>query len=228
VLGVAIVAAAVVPHPPALLPGVTGRPIAEVEQLREAAAAAVRWVFEAGPDVVFAVSGADGSGECDLVPGAAADGFRGEPAGGGAPLGLAVLAALLPDPLPAPVVGYRVDRATPAASAAALGAELARRAARVGLLVAGDGSARRGPKAPGYLDERAAPFDAAVAQALADGDATQLLALDAGLADELLVAGRAPWQVLAGAVGGGAVSARLDYASDPFGVWYAVARWRIA
>jgi aromatic ring-opening dioxygenase LigB subunit len=112
-------------------------------------------------------------------------------------------------------------------AAAELGAQLAGTAARVGLLVAGDGSARRGPKAPGYLDPRAASFDAEVGRALGSGDAAALLALDPILADDLLVAGRAPWQVLGGAVGDATVTATLDYAGDPFGVWYAVARWQV-
>lgn len=96
---------------------------------------------------------------------------------------------------------------------------------RTGVLVLGDGSARRGEKAPGYVDERAFPFDELVTQALAAGDPEPLRRLDPELAAELLVAGRAAWQVLAAAVAGPAevVSA---YADDPFGVLYHVAVWR--
>ena len=43
----------------------------------------------------------------------------------------------------------------------------------LGVLAMGDGSARRTAKAPGYLDDAAAPFDAAVAAALASGDAAR-------------------------------------------------------
>ena len=64
----------------------------------------------------------------------------------------------------------------------------------------GDGSARRSASAPGYLDERAAPFDAAVEQAVRDGDLPALAALDPDLARDLLAAGRPAWQVLAGAL----------------------------
>jgi hypothetical protein len=49
----------------------------------------------------------------------------------------------------------------------------------------GDGSARRSEKAPGHLDPAAAPFDAAVAAALAAGDTTALAALDPAERDEL-------------------------------------------
>ena len=40
------------------------------------------------------------------------------------------------------------------------------------------------------------------------------------------MAGRAAWQVLAGAVGGQPVHTRLHYSGDPFGVWYPVFGWR--
>jgi len=136
-------------------------------------------------------------------------------------------------------VGVRAD-STPEA-AAALGAALAARAPRVGLLVMGDGSARRDEKAPGYRDERAPGFDAAAAAALAAGDPDSLLALDAGLARDLLAAGRASWQVLAGArishpisetgstterdTGVAWWSSTLSYDAAPYGVGYLVATW---
>lgn len=96
---------------------------------------------------------------------------------------------------------------------------------RTGVVVLGDGSARRGEKAPGHIDERSFPFDEFVTRALATGDPEPLRRLDAGLAAELLVAGRAAWEVLAAAVDGCAevVSA---YADDPFGVLYHVAVWQ--
>ena len=109
-----------------------------------------------------------------------------------------------------------------------LGAQLAARSAPapVGLLVVGDGATTHGEKSPGYLDRRAEPFDAAVAAALADADPAGLLALDAGLAGELNAAGRAPWQVLAGASEGGRWHGELAYSGAPFGVAYHVALWR--
>ena len=64
----------------------------------------------------------------------------------------------------------------------------------------GDGTARRSVSAPGYLDERAAPFDAAVERAVRDGDLPALAALDPALAADLLAAGRPAWQALAGAL----------------------------
>src|SRR5690606_32636849 len=99
-----------------------------------------------------------------------------------------------------PVAGQVVAADTPPAECARLGASYAAEARRIALLVLGDGTACRSPSAPGYLDPRAEPYDASVAQALARADAGALLELDSGLAQELRCAGRAPWQVLAGAV----------------------------
>ncbi len=94
------------------------------------------------------------------------------------------------------------------------------------LLVLGDASACRTLKAPGYLDERAAPFDAEIARALGSADAGALRALDTGLARELKVSGRAPWQVLAGAADGNTgLSGALLHEDAPYGVGYVVATW---
>jgi hypothetical protein len=126
-----------------------------------------------------------------------------------------------------PVAGHTVAAGEPVDACAGLGAELGAQRARVGLLVMGDGSARRSTAAPGYLDERAAGFDAAAAAALRSADPDALLAVDAGLADELLAAGRAPWHVLAGAAAaaGGDWSGELLHDDAPYGVGYLVATW---
>ncbi len=98
----------------------------------------------------------------------------------------------------------------------------------------GDGSARRGPKAPGHFDERAAAFDAAVEKAVRAGDLRALLDLDPALARDLMATGRQAWQVLAGALRAGArpegarggpaaLAVDVQYAGDPFGVKYLVA-----
>jgi len=82
--------------------------------------------------------------------------------------------------------------------------------------------------APGYLDERAAPFDAAVERAVREADLAALAALDPGLAADLMAAGRPAWQVLAAALGADAdpsASPRTEvlYCDAPFGVAYLVA-----
>jgi aromatic ring-opening dioxygenase LigB subunit len=93
----------------------------------------------------------------------------------------------------------------------------------VALLAMADGSARRGPEAPGYLDERSGPFDAEVARAVRDADTDALLGVDPGLARELLADGRPCWQVLAGALHGTQPATEISYCDDPFGVAYLVA-----
>jgi hypothetical protein len=90
----------------------------------------------------------------------------------------------------------------------------------------GDGSARRSIKAPGYVDDRAGGFDAAVAAALAEGPEA-VAALDGALAGELLAAGWPAWQVLAGAAAGSAWDTAVSYDDAPYGVGYVVARWRL-
>lgn len=116
--------------------------------------------------------------------------------------------------------------ASPAECAAlgqALGTELAASAEPVGLLVMGDGATTHTEKAPGHLDERAGPFDDAVAAALASADTAALARLDPTLGTQLHAAGRAPWQVLAAV--GGRWSGELLYSQAPYGVAYHVAYW---
>jgi len=110
------------------------------------------------------------------------------------------------------------------AACLALGAELARGA--TALLVVGDGAATHTEKAPGYLDERAGPFDDAVAAALAAADPAALAALDPALAADLWAVGRAPWQVLAGATRDGTWEGELLHSTRTFGVGYHVAVWQ--
>ena len=102
------------------------------------------------------------------------------------------------------------------------------RGRRTGLLVVADGSARRGPAAPGYTDPRAHALDRSWVDALAEGVPAGLAALDPDLCADLLMSGRAPLQVLAGAAGSRAWAGELGYADDPYGVQYAVATWRPA
>src|SRR5262249_3569081 len=123
----------------------------------------------------------------------------------GLPLSLTVGAWLLKEAgWPGPAWGCGVSARTPPHRAAQIGADLVGAVAaagqRLGVLGMGDASARRTPKAPGGFDDRAEAHDRAVRTALADADPAALLALDARLADDLLAAGRASWQVLAGAL----------------------------
>ncbi|WP_192772194.1 class III extradiol dioxygenase subunit B-like domain-containing protein [Plantactinospora soyae] len=98
---------------------------------------------------------------------------------------------------------------------------------RVALLVMGDGSACRGERSPGYDDPDAEPYDDAVAAALGKADGAALLGLDPELSARLRVAGRTPWQALAGAVDRTGLSWQgdLSYYAAPYGVSYFVANW---
>nr|WP_203590490.1 class III extradiol dioxygenase subunit B-like domain-containing protein [Streptomyces sp. SID13031] len=105
----------------------------------------------------------------------------------------------------------------------ALGQELAHSNDRLALLVMGDGSARRSDHAPVHLHPRAELFDSTVAAALELADTETLAALDPDLATQLHAAGRAPWQVLAGAAPD--LQGQLAYHAAPYGVGYFVASW---
>lgn len=226
---VPLVAAAVCPHPPMLVPEVAAGAASELDDLRAACRAAVAHLEAA---------------EVIVVVGADATTIRREPPFGGTlspwgvdvqvgaptadplPLSLLIGAWLLKDGNFGNVQFHSVAADAEPAECAALGRTLAHGSTSAALLILGDGSACRGEKSPGYDDPRAEGFDAAVADALAKGDTAALLDLDPVLAAELLVAGRAPWQVLAGAVDRPFGTTELLHDSAPYGVAYLVASWR--
>jgi hypothetical protein len=230
-----LVAAAVCPHPPLLVPGVAAGASAEVEPLRDACREAVRTLVAADPQQVVVVGTAPRTGPY-------AAGARGSLRPFGVvlqvgrgdgpvelPLALAVAEWLVDEvPVAASRLHFGVEPDLPADRAAALGAGLADRAERVALLAMGDGSSRRTVKGPGHLDEAAEPFDAAVGAALAEVDVDALLGLDPAKCERLLVGGRVPWQVLAGAADGGSYLGSLRQHSAPYGIAYLVATWRRA
>jgi hypothetical protein len=125
--------------------------------------------------------------------------------------------------LPRTAVTVAADE-TPAVCAE-LGRELAASNDRVALLVMGDGSARRSEHSPVHLHPRAELFDSTVAAALDLADCVTLAALDPDLATDLHAAGRAPWQVLAGAAASVDLQGALTYHAAPYGVGYLVALW---
>jgi hypothetical protein len=120
----------------------------------------------------------------------------------------------------------------PPAECLQLGEKLAALAPRVALLAMGDGPARRARGAPRAADPEADRYDHQVAGALAAADPAALAALDPREDRPLDIAGRAAWQVLAGAAGSqqsqDAFDAELRYRGAPFEVSYVVASWRRA
>ena len=238
-----LVAAVSVPGSPALVPAVSTGAAPDLARARTAALAATAWLSQQGLDLLILV-GPGGTAPRWWEAGAPA-GFHGLGVDFGGPLGESMTSSCAPastrDRLPlslavgawllGPAAGavraLAVPTTLPLPDCLALGATVGAAQERVGVLVVGDGSARRSDKAPGHLDLRAAALDERIGSALASVDTGALCALDADLCGELMVAGRGPWQVLAGAVVGGAQDVRgvVDDESAPQGVGTFVARW---
>ncbi|MEU8333750.1 class III extradiol dioxygenase subunit B-like domain-containing protein [Micromonospora sp. NPDC048839] len=260
---VPLVAAAVCPHPPLLVPEVAGSAAPELDGLRASCDTAVRRLLAVDPDTVVLLGTGPVTGLIDspatgslqpwgvdldvpLVPG--------QPDRGAVlPLSLTIGAWLLSrydarehdarehdarahdarahdaraHDTRESVTAVQVAADAGPAELAALADEVGATGDRVALLVLGDGSACRGEKAPGYDDARASAYDERVARALAEADLDALLGLDPVVSAELKAAGRAPWQVLAGAAhaAGGGWRGELLHDSAPYGVAYFVASW---
>jgi hypothetical protein len=219
-------AAVFCPHPPALIPAVAQGAAAELDDLRTICRAAIQRVAKCDSEVLVI-----GSGPVTRRYGPTA---RGSLAGFGVdleiplgsdaagpvalPLSLTIGAWLLRDALGP---GHGAHGLSTASPGRVVEAEPAPH--RV-LLVMGDGSARRSATAPGYLDERAAPFDAAAVAALRSG-APERLRVDASLGAELLAALPAPWAAAATELAGATYDADVLYDAAPYGVGYFVGTW---
>ncbi|MTE21324.1 hypothetical protein F0L17_19845 [Streptomyces sp. TRM43335] len=233
-----LVAAAVCPCPPLLVPEVAGGAAHEMDDARAACYDAIAVLAAARPDRLVVVGPAAPAGR-GRHPGGAVGSFKpfgvdlevvlgaGEPADRPLPPSLTVGAWLLgrTEWGAAPVEGLGVAEPLPGDRCAAVGREVAAGPERTALLVMGDGTICRTVKAPGYFDERAAGFDAAAARALGSADVEALLELDEETAYELGASGRACWQVLAGAARGAGLEGHLLYDQAPYGVGYLVASW---
>jgi hypothetical protein len=93
-----------------------------------------------------------------------------------------------------------------------------------GVLVVGNGSARRTEASPGPFDARAGSFDDALGRALRAPDPAALRALDGGLAEELW-ADTGSFAALADLLDGARLVG-VDYDDAPHGVQYWVMRWQ--
>ena len=227
----AVAAVAFCPAPPLLLPAVEGRPDDATTALRAACAAAVADLLAVGPEVVVVVAdGAEpgarfGAGDAGDLRGFGVDvelPFQGCVRSGGRRV-----------PTAHSLGAWLLDQAGFAGTRVGVGpADLARLTRDLppplGVLAMGDGSARRTLKAPGYLDEAAAPFDAGVARALQAGDAAALAALDEVEGQRLLAAGVPVWRAVGSVFAGRSVSARLHHDAAPLGVGYLAASWVVA
>jgi hypothetical protein len=255
-----LIAAAVCPHPPLLVPEVTGADgpgAGELRRLRAACRDAVAVLLGMAPDLLVVVGGADQAAEYPATalppsppggpippdppwegttppsppePGGSLRDF-GVPFAVGAapvlPLSLTIGKWLLAGVGPGSqkVTWQAIASAAAPADCLKLGDKLAALAPRVALLAMGDGPGGRARGVPGATDPDADRYDSQVTAALAAADPGALAALDPGRDQELFVAGRAAWQVLAGAASAGAFTADLRYAAAPFEVSYYVATW---
>jgi hypothetical protein len=227
------------PEPPLLVPAIAQGAAAELAELRERCAQALRAVAGAGRPLVLL--GGGGTSVWYRAP------VAGTLAGFGLPgtiwLGTPPGASTLPRDAPLPasltVGAWLVGAALgpgEGAYAVSVGPDFAGSAAErelralaagqdLALLVLGDGSARRSTSAPGYLDDRAADFDATVARALRSGDPRSLGRLDLALGQQLLAAGVPAWRAAGRVLGERSYDALLLYESAPYGVGYFVASW---
>jgi hypothetical protein len=219
-----IAAAAFCPNPPLLVPAVAQGAAPELDDLRAACRAAITRIASSGLPVVVIGSGPSARRHPPTARGT----FTGfgvqldvslgsdEPGVLELPLSLTVGAWLVREALGpnSGTTGLSIDGQLPAVDDCVL-------------LVMGDGSARRSTAAPGYLDDRAEAFDAAVVAALAGGIGANLAGLDVALGADLLAAGVAAWRA-AGTLLTGPCEADVLYDEAPYGVGYFVATWTTA
>lgn len=215
-----IIAAAVCPHPPMLVPEVAQGAAADLDELRLACDDAVQELLAQDPQHIAVLGDGPADSYWDHHAGGTFASYGVDVRAGGAtddlPLGLTIGAWLL-------------DRNGWTGSRAYATGEVDPRG-RTALLVMADGTAKRSTTAPGYFDERAEGFDRTVSGALAGGDAHTLADLDAELAAELWSGGARPLKLLGRMVGNAkdaSVAALLRYDEAPFGVGYWVANWSL-
>lgn len=236
-----LVAAALCPCPPLLVPEVAAGAAPELDAARTACSDAVAVLAAARPDRLVVIGPAEEAGR-GTHPEGTPGSFRGFGVDLAVRLGrtgkdtvserqlppsLAVGAWLLEraDWSSAPVEGLGVGDPLAPERCAEVGREIGAQPGRVALLVMGDASACRTLKAPGYLDERAVPFDREAARALGAADIAALKALDAGLARELKAVSRAPGRSSRARPRPCGLSGTLLYEDAPYGVGYVVAAW---
>jgi hypothetical protein len=221
-----LVAAAVCPHPPLLLPEATGTADhPDLARLREASREAVATLTAAGPDLTVIVGPA--ARTTRFPPDSPASlhdyGLQSE-ARVTLPLSLIIGRRLVDGT--SPVILQAVAAGATPQECVTLGGELAGAAPRTAILAMGDGPGRRARNAPGAPDPQADAYDQLVTKALAAPDPAALAGLDPADDAILFSAGRPAWQVLAGALSAGSFEAEIRYSDAPFEVSYYIATFR--
>jgi hypothetical protein len=212
-----VIACAVCPQAPALVPEVGQGIAAELADVRAAALEALRAVITCRPDRMVVLASADSAGPWDESAGGTFRGFGPDVRAGGRqvvlPASLTVGAWLLD------VVGWTGPRAYVTQAPRTAGGD--------GWLVMADGSSRHRRLAPEWTDTDGRAFDASIAKALEAGDADALASLDVEAAAEYGAAGIGGLVVLGETMKGAEVEANLRFNAAPFGVGYWVADWTV-
>ncbi|CAA0098441.1 Uncharacterised protein [Mycolicibacterium vanbaalenii] len=226
-------AIAIVPSAPVMVPQLAAAAAAETADLRAAALSAAaalppRWVgigtasrdSVAGPESIGTFAGYGVDVRVGLSPEAVALG------GGPAQLPLCALIAgwLRGLAQPAATAQMRAfhgghDLATALDIGRRLRAEIDGTDDPIGVLVVADGANTLSPPAPGGYQPESIPVQAALDDALAEGDGNALTRLPEG------IVGRIAYQVLAGLTEPAPASAKELYRGAPYGVGYFVGLW---
>lgn len=217
------------PHPPLLAAAGAVGDVPEVEPVRRAALDAVRRLVADAPARVVVLAAEDPSSPADEGAGGTLQPHGLDVHAGGSDLRLGL----------AHTVGaWLLDRAGWSGPRTYVGSITSADLDDAAVLVVADGTATRSATAPGHLDDRATPFDATVAAALADGDADTLGGIDLDLATALWCQGAPAWRTVGDAVAarlhttddeaeGPAVEASLLVDDAPLGVGWFVAVWDV-
>jgi hypothetical protein len=251
-----LIAAAVVPGPPAFVSELMGSAAHELDDLRRAADSAVS---RAVSDLVAVSSDSPTSGPLVTQLVVVGPGEPGEFNAVGPvsfwSFGREVVIPALAEgagdndlPTPLMVARYLASRDVAAhpehadvwatarwivssgSDSAALGERLRDDGTRVALILVADGALCHGPKAPWAEDPRAEAYDDEVWDVLASGQLGRLAQIDADLGDELGASGPQVWPVLftAAAAGNGIGIGEVLWRGAPYGVGWAVATWQRA
>ena len=225
-----LIAAAVCPPAPLLLPGVEGRQRLGAEVSSSALASVVALVESSAPTVVVLAEDEGEPPRPDQPLGTwRYGGPQARPESGVAlPLAFAVAMAMLTEarftgevrlvPLPASMTPEH---------AAAVGRELAADG-DVAVLIVGNASACSTPRAPGAFREDAEEFNDAIVHAVRTLDPHSLMGVSSEAARDQLSDLRLPLQVLSGALDGARFASDIHYADAPAGVYYVCAAIRPA
>ena len=227
-----LVAAALCPAPPVLVPAVSRAAAHELDQVRSACASAIAELLRHDDcRLTIVAAGETRTWDAKAPASLASVGLTLDvppltgPTDGGPRLPLALTVGRWLLAQAGHAGGHDIWCTVDADGAPALGRRVAASDERTAMLVLGEGSSANGPHAPLPQDDRAPAWDASVTDVLRRGDLSALGALDRDLATSLGVTGWAPWQALASAAGGRAGAGRLLSYGAPYGVGYLVGTW---